>query len=110
MARTPNYKFERLERQRAKAAKKAARAKAKEEKAEAKKVEDPEQTLGEEQTPPEEQTPAEEQTPPEDRSTKRCPATQRWNRIVYLSVRHQKLSTRIVRASCQPESNYLGYH
>ena len=32
-SRKPNYKFERLERQRAKAAKKAARAKAKEEKA-----------------------------------------------------------------------------
>ena len=48
MARTPNYKFERMERDRAKAAKKAARAKVKEEKAEAKKVEDPEQTLPEE--------------------------------------------------------------
>ncbi len=31
MARKPNYKFERMERDRAKAAKKAARAKAKEE-------------------------------------------------------------------------------
>ena len=48
MARTPNYKFERMERDRAKAAKKAARAKVKEEKAEAKKADDPEQTLPEE--------------------------------------------------------------
>ncbi len=39
MARRPNYKFERLERDRAKAAKKAARLKAKQEKAEQKKTE-----------------------------------------------------------------------
>ncbi len=38
MARRPNYKFERLERDRAKAAKKAARLKAKQEKAEQKKT------------------------------------------------------------------------
>ncbi len=38
MARKPNYKFERLERERAKSAKKAARAKAKAEKAEARKA------------------------------------------------------------------------
>ncbi len=37
MARTPNYKFERLERERAKAAKKAARLEAKKEKADKKK-------------------------------------------------------------------------
>ncbi len=37
MARRPNYKFERLERERSKAAKKAARLKAKQEKAEKKK-------------------------------------------------------------------------
>ncbi len=36
MARTPNYKFDRMEREKAKAAKKAARAAAKAEKAEAK--------------------------------------------------------------------------
>ena len=39
MARKPNYKFERLERQRAKAAKKAARLEAKKEKAEKRKAE-----------------------------------------------------------------------
>jgi hypothetical protein len=39
MARKPNYKFERMERERAKAAKKAARAQAKAEKAEQKKLE-----------------------------------------------------------------------
>ncbi len=38
MARRPNYKFERMERDRAKAAKKAARLKAKQEKAEQKKT------------------------------------------------------------------------
>ncbi len=38
MARKPNYKFDRMERERAKAAKKAARSKAKAEKAEAKKA------------------------------------------------------------------------
>ncbi len=43
MARRPNYKFERLERDRAKAAKKAARLKAKQEKAEMKKTEEGEQ-------------------------------------------------------------------
>lgn len=37
MARKPNYKFERMERDRAKAAKKAARAAAKKDKAEAQK-------------------------------------------------------------------------
>ncbi len=40
MARRPNYKFERLERDRAKAAKKAARLKAKQEKAEKKRTEE----------------------------------------------------------------------
>ena len=39
MARKPNYKFERLERQRAKAAKTAARREAKKEKAEKRKAE-----------------------------------------------------------------------
>lgn len=39
MPRKPNYKFERLQRDRAKAEKKEARAKAKAEKADAKKVE-----------------------------------------------------------------------
>ncbi len=39
MARKPNYKFERLERQRAKAAKKTARLEAKKEKAEKRKAE-----------------------------------------------------------------------
>jgi len=39
MARKPNYKFERMERDRAKAAKKAARLEAKREKAELKKAE-----------------------------------------------------------------------
>lgn len=39
MARKPNYKFERMERDRAKAAKKAARAKAKAEKSDQKKTE-----------------------------------------------------------------------
>ncbi len=39
MPRKPNYKFERLERQRAKAAKKAARLEAKNEKAEKRKAE-----------------------------------------------------------------------
>ncbi len=43
MARRPNYKFERLERDRAKAAKKAARLKAKQEKAEQKKTGEAEQ-------------------------------------------------------------------
>ncbi len=43
MARRPNYKFERLDRDRAKAAKKAARLKAKQEKAEKKKTEEAEQ-------------------------------------------------------------------
>ena len=41
MARRPNYKFERMERDRAKAAKKAARAAAKAEKAEVRKADDP---------------------------------------------------------------------
>ncbi len=45
MARKPNYKFERLERDRAKAAKKAARAKAKAEKVEARKGGSPEVAL-----------------------------------------------------------------
>lgn len=44
MARKPNYKFERMERDRAKAAKKAARAEAKAQKAEARKA-------GEQETP-----------------------------------------------------------
>ncbi len=39
MARRPNYKFERMERQRTKAAKKAARLEAKKEKAEKRKAE-----------------------------------------------------------------------
>ncbi len=39
MARKPNYRFERLERERAKAAKKAARAEAKAEKVEKRKAE-----------------------------------------------------------------------
>lgn len=39
MARKPNYNFERMERERAKAAKKAARLEAKREKAERKKAE-----------------------------------------------------------------------
>lgn len=39
MARKPNYKFERLERERAKSAKREARAKAKAEKAELRKAE-----------------------------------------------------------------------
>ncbi len=39
MARKPNYKFDRIERDRAKAAKKALRAKAKAEKADARKAE-----------------------------------------------------------------------
>ena len=39
MARKPNYKFERLERQRAKAAKKAARLEAKKERAEKRQAE-----------------------------------------------------------------------
>ena len=43
MARRPNYKFERLERDRAIAAKKAARLKAKQEKAEQRKTEEAEQ-------------------------------------------------------------------
>lgn len=40
MPRKPNYKFERMERERGKAAKKAARDEAKREKADAKKGED----------------------------------------------------------------------
>lgn len=40
MPRKPNYKFERMERERGKAAKKAARDEAKREKADAKKAED----------------------------------------------------------------------
>ena len=55
MARKPNYKFERLERERAKAAKKAERLKAKQEKVEQRRTEDPEQ--GAEQSEP---APAEE--------------------------------------------------
>lgn len=39
MARTPNYKFERMEKQRQKAAKKAEKLKAKQEKAEARRTE-----------------------------------------------------------------------
>ncbi len=42
MARKPNYKFERLERERAKAEKKAARAKAKAERAAQREGEQPE--------------------------------------------------------------------
>ncbi len=42
MARRPNYKFERLERDRAKALKKAARLKAKQDKAEQKKTDEAE--------------------------------------------------------------------
>jgi len=40
MPRKPNYKFERMERERIKAEKKAARAKAKAEKAEARRADD----------------------------------------------------------------------
>ncbi len=46
MARTPNYKFEHLERERAKAAKKAARLEAKKEKADKKKQEKADQEPG----------------------------------------------------------------
>ncbi len=46
MARTPNYKFERLERERAKAAKKAARLEVKKEKADKKKQETADQEPG----------------------------------------------------------------
>ena len=48
MARKPNYKFERMERERAKAAKKAARAEAKAQKAEARKAADEEPPVAEE--------------------------------------------------------------
>ncbi len=45
MPRKPNYKFERMERDRQKAAKKAARREAKEQKAEMKKAEDSDESL-----------------------------------------------------------------
>lgn len=48
MPRKPNYKFDRMERDRAKAAKKAARLKAKVDKAEAKKTGDVEPPVTEE--------------------------------------------------------------
>jgi hypothetical protein len=51
MARKPNYRFERMEREKAKAAKKAARAKAREEKAEKRKAEKAEQAMAEELSP-----------------------------------------------------------
>ncbi len=53
MARKPNYKFERMERDRAKAEKKAARAKAKTDRV------DPD-------APPEDASPAPDDSPPED--------------------------------------------
>ena len=46
MPRKPNYRFERFERDRAKAAKKAARLKAKQEKAEQKKAEEENSVTG----------------------------------------------------------------
>ncbi len=49
MARKPNYRFERLERERAKAAKKAARLKAKKERAELRKAQPDEQAEPDEQ-------------------------------------------------------------
>jgi hypothetical protein len=66
MARKPNYKFERLERQRAKTAKKAARTKAKEEKVEQRKAElaGPAPADGESQAP----TDDESQAPTDDES------------------------------------------
>ena len=49
MARKPNYNFERQERERAKAAKKAARQEAKREKAEKRKAEDADPALDHDQ-------------------------------------------------------------
>ncbi len=51
MARKPNYRFERMERDRAKAAKKLARAKAKEERAEKRKAEKAGEAMAEELSP-----------------------------------------------------------
>ena len=54
MARKPNYNFERMERQRAKAAKKSARQEAKKEKADKRKAENADPTLaGDDTAPPE---------------------------------------------------------
>ncbi len=68
MARRPNYKFERMERDRAKAAKKAARAQLKADKAEQRKAEASGGSLPDET--PAEGVPAEgaaaEETPPEN--------------------------------------------
>ena len=50
MARKPNYRFERLERERAKAAKKAARAEAKAEKVEKRKAERETQAVTDDQS------------------------------------------------------------
>ncbi len=55
MARRPNYKFERMERDRAKVAKKAARAAARAEKVEERKAADPDAPLPE-APPPEEES------------------------------------------------------
>ncbi|MDA1090831.1 MAG: hypothetical protein O3A85_11040 [Proteobacteria bacterium] len=52
MARKPNYNFERMERDRAKAAKKAARQAAKKEKTDLRKGNDPDLALGGDDTPP----------------------------------------------------------
>ncbi len=56
MARKPNYRFERIERERKKAAKKAARAQAKAEKAELKKAEQAGEVPGEGDVLAEEET------------------------------------------------------
>lgn len=68
MARRPNYKFERMERDRAKAAKKAARAQLKADKAEKRKAEASGEVLPDETPvdgPSADGVPAEE-TPPEN--------------------------------------------
>ncbi len=56
MARRPNYKFERMERDRAKVAKKAARAAAKAEKVEVRRADDPDAPLSDAPPPAEEAT------------------------------------------------------
>jgi len=56
MARKPNYNFERMERQRAKAAKKAARQEAKKEKADKRKAENADPTLAGDDTAPPQRT------------------------------------------------------
>ena len=62
MARRPNYRFERFERDRAKAAKKAARLEARKERAEKRKAEKAGLALPGEPAPTGESAPADEQT------------------------------------------------